>query len=67
MGGDNAVTGDEERERIGPAGRPNGSHRVGFFNGRRNLSVGAGLSVGNVLKRAPNLSLEFGAIWVFTG
>jgi len=61
IGGDDPVTGDEQRHGIAPAGLSHGSCSPGFADGLSNLKIGHGLSERDLAKRVPDPVLEWGA------
>ncbi len=60
VGADDAVTGDDERHGIGGIGAANGARRVGMADLRRDLRVGAGLTVGDGEDNLQRGALEVG-------
>ena len=55
---DDAVTRNDDRDRIGSVGETDGAHRFGIADAPRELSVAGGLAVRDIAQRAPHLLLK---------
>ena len=55
---DDPVTGNHDRDGVAAVGRPDGPERIRVAEHPRDLAVGDGFAVGNLLKNGPDFELE---------
>ncbi len=60
---DDSVAGYDDRDRVARVGQPDCPRRSGLADLAGDLTIGTGLSVGDLAQRVPHPLLEIGATW----